>query len=114
MHALEIERAAPVRGQRGLREVVAQRPAAVVPYLIPKLCTSPFTLAHARALAAVAGVAGDSLHQQLDVALPAIIGELYLEAELLPPSKEKARASGCDAPLNGGAAQTRGSSSASR
>jgi hypothetical protein len=39
-------------GQSGLREVMGQRPQAVVPYLLPKLTASPIKLSHARALAA--------------------------------------------------------------
>ena len=50
-------------GQAGLREVVGQRPNAVVPYLLPKLCAPPIKLSHARALEAVAGVAGGALQQ---------------------------------------------------
>ena len=44
--------------KNGLRVVVAQRPAAVVPFLVPKLCATPVTLVHAKALAAVAACAG--------------------------------------------------------
>jgi len=78
------------RGKAGLQEVVSQRPAAVIPFLMPKLCASPVTVSHARALAAVAAVAGGALHVHLDVVLPALMGDLYLEAELA----EAARAAG--------------------
>ena len=36
-------------GQAGLREVMSQRPQAVVPYLLPKLTQPPINLSHARA-----------------------------------------------------------------
>ena len=42
------------QGQSGLRELVSQRPHAVVPFLLPKLSAAPVSLAHARALTAVA------------------------------------------------------------
>ena len=42
------------QGQSGLRELVSQRPHAVVPFLLPKLSAAPVSLAHARALNAVA------------------------------------------------------------
>jgi hypothetical protein len=72
------------KGQNGLREVMGQRPQAVVPYLLPKLLAPPITLAHARALGAVAEVAGAALHTHLDVVLPALWKETYLEAEVAP------------------------------
>lgn len=67
---------------------MGQRPGAVVPYLLPKLCARPISLAHARALAAVAEVAGAALHLHLDTVLPAVLGETYLEAELCPAGTE--------------------------
>lgn len=63
---------------------MGQRPQSVVPYLLPKLCARPITLAHASAIAAVAEEAGAALHTHLDTVLPAILGDTYLEAELLP------------------------------
>ena len=81
------DEAEAAQGGRGLREVVAQRPAAVVPYLLPKLCATPVSLVHAKALQAVAPVAGEALHNQLDAALPALLAELYVEAELRTDGK---------------------------
>lgn len=75
-------------GQSGLREVMGQRPQAVVPYLLPKLCAQPIPLPHARALGAVAPVAGAALHSHLDTVLPAVLSATYLEAELLPHGQE--------------------------
>lgn len=76
------------QGQHGLREVMGQRPQAVVPYLLPKLTASPIKLAHARALAAVAEVAGGALHNHLDSLLPALWKETYVEADLAPGGRE--------------------------
>jgi hypothetical protein len=70
------------QGQSGLRELVSQRPHAVVPFLLPKLSTRPVSLAHARALSAVASVAGAALHTHLDLCLPALLASLYLDEEL--------------------------------
>ena len=86
-------------GQSGLREVMGTRPQAVVPYLLPKLCSSPIKLSHARALAAVAEVAGAALHTHLDFVLPALLGETFLEAELMPPKLKAASGGEVDAPL---------------
>ena len=77
-----------LQGQSGLREVMGQRPQAVVPYLLPKLCASPVTLSHARAIAAVAEVAGAALHTHLDEVLPALLKDTFVEAELVPGGKE--------------------------
>ena len=74
-------------GQAGLREVMSQRPQAVVPYLLPKLTQPPINLSHARALAAVAEVAGAALHTHLDSLVPALLVEIYLEADVAPPGK---------------------------
>ena len=75
------------KGQAGLREVMGQRPQAVVPYLLPKLIAPPIKLSHARALAAVAEVAGAALHMHLDSLVPALLAETYLEAEITPAGK---------------------------
>ena len=75
-------------GQSGLREVMGTRPQAVVPYVLPKLCSPPIKLSHARALAAVAEVAGAALHTHLDTLLPALFDETYLEADLIPGGGE--------------------------
>ena len=68
--------------KNGLRVVVAQRPAAVVPFLVPKLCATPVTLVHAKALAAVAACAGAALYNHLDAVVPALLEGTYAEAEL--------------------------------
>lgn len=75
-------------GQSGLRQVMDQRPQAVVPYLLPKLLAPPIKLSHARALAAVAEVAGAALHPHLDTLVPALFAETYLEAEVAPEGCE--------------------------
>ena len=77
-----------VKGQYGLREVMGQRPQAVVPYLLPKLTAAPIKLAHARALGAVAEVAGAALHTHLDALLPALFRETYVEMALAPEGHE--------------------------
>lgn len=79
--------ASAAHGESGLREVAAQRPQAVVPYLLPKLCSRPISLANASAIGAVAEVAGAAMHTQLDAVLGAILEETYLEAELMPEGK---------------------------
>ena len=73
---------------RGLREAVTQRPAAVVPFLVPRLCATPIRLPAALALAAVASCCGSHLHQLLDVALPPLLNATFLEAELLPKNAD--------------------------
>jgi hypothetical protein len=49
---------------------------------MPKLSASPVPMPHAKALTAVAEVAGAALHTYLDSCLPALLSSLYLEAEL--------------------------------
>jgi len=72
---------------RGLRETVTQRPAAVVPFLIPRLVASPISTAAARALSVVASACGPSLYPLLDETLPSLLDAIYLEVELLPAEK---------------------------
>ncbi|KAL1515351.1 hypothetical protein AB1Y20_001981 [Prymnesium parvum] len=80
--------ASVVQGQSGLREVTGQRPQAVVPYLLPKLCTRPMTVANATAISAIADVAGAALHTHLDTVLETLLGETFLEAELAPDGQQ--------------------------
>ncbi|QQP36061.1 Uncharacterized protein FKW44_021038 [Caligus rogercresseyi] len=54
----------------GLRQVIAIKSRAVLPYLIPKLISSPVNL---RALASLAPVAGEALHRHLPRILPALM-----------------------------------------
>ena len=71
----------------GLRQVMAIKAKAVLPYLVPQLIAPPVNM---KALASVAPVAGDALHRHLAKILPAILRALAkahvdseLEADLL-------------------------------
>lgn len=64
------------RAVYGLKEVLQLRPRDLLPYLIPKLVSVPISVAHARALGAVAEVTGGSIHSHLAVIVPAIVSEL--------------------------------------
>ena len=56
----------------GLRQLLNVRGKIVLPYLIPQLIEPPMTAANARALGALAGVAGDALCSRI----PTILGAL--------------------------------------
>ena len=64
------------RAVYGLKEVLQLRPRDLLPYLIPKLVSVPISVAHARALGAVAEVTGGSIHSHLAVIIPAVVSEL--------------------------------------
>ncbi len=64
------------RAVYGLKEVLQLRPRDLLPYLIPKLVSVPISVAHARALGAVAEVTGGSIHSHLAVIVPAVVSEL--------------------------------------
>ncbi|CAB4061680.1 unnamed protein product [Lepeophtheirus salmonis] len=57
----------------GLRQIIAIKSRAVLPYLIPKLISNPVNL---RALASLAPVAGEALHRHLPRILPAVIASV--------------------------------------
>ncbi len=54
----------------GLRQVMAIKARAVLPYLVPQLITPPV---NTRALASLAPVSGEALHRHLPKILPALI-----------------------------------------
>lgn len=60
----------------GLKEVLQLRPRDLLPYLIPRLVAVPISIAHARALGAVAEVTGGTIHAHLAVVVPAVVAEL--------------------------------------
>lgn len=72
------ERASSARERAvfGLKEVLQLRPRDLLPYLIPKLVTIPISVAHSRALGAVAEVTGGSIHAHLASIIPAVVAEL--------------------------------------
>ena len=70
----------------GLRQVMAIKAKAVLPYLVPQLIAPPVNM---KALASVAPVAGDALHRHLAKILPAMLqamadahGDSAIEADL--------------------------------
>lgn len=64
------------RAVYGLKEVLRLRPRDLLPYLVPRLVAPPISIAHARALGAVAEVTGASIHAHLSVIIPAVVAEL--------------------------------------
>ena len=71
----------------GLRQVMAIKARAVLPYLVPQLIAPPVNM---KAIASVAPVAGDALHRHLAKILPAILqaladsqGDATIDEELL-------------------------------
>lgn len=60
----------------GLKEVLQLRPRDLLPYLVPKLVATPISIAHSRALGAVAEVTGGSIHPHLAVIVPGVVAEL--------------------------------------
>lgn len=70
----------------GLRQVMAIKAKAVLPYLVPQLIAPPVNM---KAIATVAPVAGDALHRHLSKIMPAMLqaladahGDSALEADL--------------------------------
>jgi hypothetical protein len=57
----------------GLRQVMAIKAKAVLPYLVPQLIAPPV---NTRALASLAPVSGEALHRHLPKILPALINAL--------------------------------------
>ncbi len=66
----------------GLRHVMAVKSRVVLPYLIPQLTTQPV---NAKALSALASVAGDSLSRHLPKILPALLDAVAAEIETEGP-----------------------------
>jgi hypothetical protein len=64
----------------GLKQVMAIKSRAVLPYLVPQLIAKPVNM---RALASLAPVAGEALHRHLGRILPAIIQQEYAETVVL-------------------------------
>lgn len=60
----------------GLKEILQLRPRDLLPYLIPRLVAAPISVAHSRALGAVAEVTGGSIHAHLATIIPAVVAEL--------------------------------------
>ncbi len=56
----------------GLRQLLAVRGNIVLPFLIPQLSAPPMTASNARALAALAEVAGDALSSRIPTILSAL------------------------------------------
>uniref|UniRef100_UPI00358E4439 stalled ribosome sensor GCN1 isoform X2 n=1 Tax=Myxine glutinosa TaxID=7769 RepID=UPI00358E4439 len=74
----------------GLRQVMAIRSRAVLPYLIPKLTTPPVNI---RVLAFLASGAGEPLTKYLDVILPALLTALSsLDPDARPEKLSQAEA----------------------
>ncbi|RHY34936.1 hypothetical protein DYB32_000549 [Aphanomyces invadans] len=66
---------AQVRALSGLQEVLRVKSREVLPYLIPRLLTTPLTQAHVRAIAHIATVSGHVIHYHID----RIMGVLFTE-----------------------------------
>ncbi|RHZ01524.1 hypothetical protein DYB31_000087 [Aphanomyces astaci] len=63
------------RALYGLQEVLRAKSREVLPYLIPRLLTTPLTQAHVRAIAHIASVSGHVIHYHID----RIMGVLFSE-----------------------------------
>jgi len=78
------------RAIAGLQNMVTARATQVLPTLLPQLLSTPLTLLHAQAVAAVAAVCGSTLHFHVITILPSLIHALAGEE---PESNEDDRKS---------------------
>ncbi len=74
------------RALDGLRQVMAIKSRAVLPYLVPQLIAPPV---NTRALASLAPVAGEALHKHLARILPALLTALATASESESPEEER-------------------------
>ena len=96
----------------GLRQVMAIKAKAVLPYLVPQLIAPPVNM---KAIATVAPVAGDALHRHLAKILPAMLhaladahGDSASEANLLEHAQAVVLSGNVLSILKAGAEITRG------
>jgi len=65
-----------IKALNGLTGILSIRSKEILPYIIPRLIESPITPNHARALASVASVTGDTIYYHFKSIIPALILDL--------------------------------------
>lgn len=72
----EKDEVAHSRALNGLTGILSVRSRELLPYIVPKLITRPINENHAKALAGIAAVTGNTIYMQFSSIIPAVLSEL--------------------------------------